>query len=158
MTGTFADGAPAVLTNRFGRGTALYAATCPAVSYAKDARFVPAELKEKWPAAQRQFINSVARGSGAPRLVELSHPVVEAGVFESPAGVALVLANFTYENIPRLEIRLPVKRAPRQVRSLERGPLELAVEPAAPDLAARGYGKVARCAVPLGLNDILLFE
>jgi hypothetical protein len=155
---TFTDNAPAVLTNRYGRGRAVWAATCPAVSYAKGARFVPAELKEKWPAAQRQFINSVAGASGAARLVELSHPVVEAGLFESPAGVALVLANFTYEPIPELRIGLPVKKPPRQVRSVERGPLSFTVEPASPGLAREGYEGLVRCTVALGLNDILLFE
>ena len=158
VTGTFPDGGPAVLTNRFGKGVAVCVATCPAVSYAKDARFVPAELKEKWPAAQRRFINRVAQGSGASRLVELSHPVVEAGVFESPGGVALVLANFTYEPISRLEIRLPVKLAPKQVRSLEKGPLKFATERASPTLARQGYPQVVVCTVGLELNDVVLFE
>ncbi|MGA2863987.1 MAG: hypothetical protein ABSF95_05820 [Verrucomicrobiota bacterium] len=87
---------------------------------------------EKWPARRRWFINTVARASGAPRLVELSHPVVEAGVFESPEGAALLLANFTYQRISRLGIGLPVKRAPQKVRSLEKGPLEFTLEPAPP--------------------------
>jgi hypothetical protein len=158
VTGTFRDGAPAVVTNRFGRGVALYAATCPAVSYAKDARFVATELKEKWPAAQRQFINATARRSGAPRLVELSHPVVEAGVFEAPAGAALVLANFTYEPISQLEIALPVSRPPRSVRSLEKGVLKFDTVRAPARLAQLGYPQVVRCHVPLGLTDIVLFE
>ena len=158
VAATFADGAPAALTNRFGRGIAFYVATCPGVSYAKDAHFVPAELKEKWPARQRQLINWIARASGAPRLVELSHPVVEAGVFESAEGAALVLANFTYEPIAQLEIGLPVKRAPKGVRSLETGPLQFTVERAPRQLAARGYPQVVRCTEALGLNDVVLFE
>lgn len=158
VTGTLADGAPAVLSNRFGKGVAVCVATCPAVSYAKDARFVPAELKEKWPAAQRRFINAVARNSGAPRLVELSTPVVEAGVFEAPAGAALVLANFTYQQIPRLEIRLPVKQTPKRVRSLEMGAVAFTTERAPANLARQGYRRVVCCAVELALNDIVLFE
>jgi hypothetical protein len=154
----FTDGAPAVLTNRFGEGTAVYVATCPGVSYAKDAHFVPLELKEKWPDVQRRFINSAARASGAPRLVELSQAVVEAGVFESPDGAALILANFTYDPIPRLEIGLSVKRAPKQVRSLEKGSLPFKTERSPRAVAAQGYPRIVRCAVPLGLNDVLLFE
>ena len=119
---------------------------------------MPAELKEKWPAKQRQLINWIARASGAPRLVELSHPVVEAGVFESAEGAALVLANFTYEPIAQLEIGLPVKRAPKGVRSLETGPLQFTVERAPRQLAARGYPQVVRCTEALGLNDVVLFE
>jgi len=158
VTGTFTDGTPAVLTNRFGKGGALCVATCPAISYAKDAHFVPAELKERWPDAQRRFINSVARASGAPRLVELSHPVVEAGVYESSRGVALTLANFAYAPIPRLEIRLPVKRAPDRVHSVEKGPLQFTIERATPRLARQGYPRITVCTVELGLNDIVLFE
>jgi hypothetical protein len=158
VTSTFADGTPAVITNRFGKGAGLCVATCPALSYAKDAHFVAAELKEKWPVAQRTFINSIARASRAPRLVELSHPIVEAGVFEVPRGAALVLANFTYESIQQLTIRLPVKSTPQRVRSLEKGPLKFTTEPASRELRKLGYTKVARCEVPLGLNDIVLFE
>src|SRR6185295_19423295 len=124
IKGSFTDGNTAVLANTFGKGSAVFIASCPGVSYAKDAGFVAAELKEKWPAAQRHFINSAARSSGAPKLVELSHPVVEAGVFESPAGAALVLANFSYETIPQLSIQMPMKRNPKRVRSLEKGPLK----------------------------------
>ncbi|MGO8927007.1 MAG: hypothetical protein ACLQU3_08985 [Limisphaerales bacterium] len=158
VIGTFHDGTPAVLTNRFGKGAAVYAATCPALSYAKDAHFVPGGLEEKWPARQRRFINTAARASGAPRLVELSQPVVEAGVFESPQGAALVLANFTYQRISRLGIGLPVSRPPRTVRSLEQGPLEFTLEPAPANVATEGYGSVVRCAVELGWNDVVLFE
>ncbi|MBN2507738.1 MAG: hypothetical protein JXQ71_13700 [Verrucomicrobia bacterium] len=158
VTGTFADGSPAVATHRYGRGAAWYVGTCPAVSYAKDARFVPAELKERWPAAQRRFINAVAHRSGAARLVELSHPVVEAGVFEAPGGSALVLANFTYRPIPRLEIALPVRQPPARVGSLEKGPLPFETAPAPARLADEGWRHVVRCAVELGLNDIVLFE
>jgi hypothetical protein len=154
----FADGSAAVVTNRFGRGGAVYAATCPGVSYAKDARFVRGDLKEKWPAAQRDFINATARSSGAPKLVTLSHPVVEAGVFDAEAGSALVLANFTYEPIANLAIRLPLKRPPGKVRSMEKGELAFAVEKAPAELRAEGYRHVAVCDVGLGLSDILLLE
>jgi len=164
VAGTFADGSPAVAVNRFGKGSATYVGTCPGISYARDARFVPRELKEKWPAAQRAFINRAARESGAPRLVELSHPVVEAGVFDaspetaSPAVTALVLANFTYEPIPSLRICLRVKRPIQSVRSVSKGPLPFTrAEPGA-DEARAGYKAVVQCEVSLGLNDIILFE
>jgi len=88
----------------------------------------------------------------------LSHPVVEAGVFESPDGAALVLANFTYDPIPRLEIGLPVKQVPKRVRSLEKGALSFKTERSPRAVAAQGYPRMVRCTVPLGLNDVLLFE
>ncbi|HUR45779.1 MAG TPA: hypothetical protein VMZ27_07905, partial [Candidatus Saccharimonadales bacterium] len=155
---TFDDGSPAVLTNRFGKGLTTYIASSPALSYAKDAHFVPAELKEKWPSAQRQLINSVAHASHAPRVVELSHPVVEAGVFETPMGAALVLANFAYEPISQLTLAFPLKKNPKSVRSLEKGRLQFTTERAPKNLIAQGYPRIARCTLALGLNDIILFE
>ncbi len=158
VLGRFADGSPAIVSNRFGHGTAMYIATCPGISYAKDAHFVPAELKEKWPATQRTFINAMARSGGAQRLVQLSHPVVEAGIFDSDAGSALVLANFAYEPITNLSIRLPVKNPPSKVRSMEKGPLAFTVEKASPELRAEGFRHVVVCSVELGINDILIFD
>ncbi|HEY0456605.1 MAG TPA: hypothetical protein VGE41_09540 [Verrucomicrobiae bacterium] len=154
----YSDNSPAILTNHFGKGVAIYATTCPALSYAKDAHFVPAELKEKWPAAQRHFINSVAQNSSAPKLVELSHPVVEAGVYESSSGCALILANFTYEKIPHLSIRLPVKTAPAHVLSIEAGALPFSIENAPNNVSKLGYKSVLKCQLPLGLNDVLILE
>jgi hypothetical protein len=111
-------------------------------------------LKESWPPAQRAFINAAARGRGVGRLVELSHPVVEAGIFQTPAAVALVLANFTYQPIVALQVRLTVPANVKSVRSVERGPLKFATETT--------YGGAAAGAVvftvPLGINDIILVE
>ena len=123
-----------------------------------DAHFIATELGEKWPALQRRFINTVAQASQAPRLVELSRPVAEAGIFDSPAGTALVLANFTCVPIPQSEIRLPMKEDPLRIRSLEKGPLKFTTERAPRNLATQGYKRAIRCTVPLDLNDIVLVE
>jgi len=149
----FQDGTAAVVQNKFGQGRATYVAACPAIAYVKEANFVPDALREKWPAEIRRRINQAAEQRGAKRLVELSHGVVEAGVYDAPAGTALVLANFTYEPIPALKIRLPVPRPIKQVRSLERGPLPFSVE----EVAGTG-DRVVACELSLGLTDIVLFE
>lgn len=153
----FSDGSPAIVSNTFGRGSARYIATCPGVSYAKDAKFVASALKEKWPAMQRGILNATARGV-AQTPVGLSHPVVEAGVYDAKAGTALVLANFTYENIPALTVRLPMKAPPAFVRSIEKGPLEFSSEEAPRELRREGFQQVVACSVELGLNDIIVFE
>lgn len=158
VTGTFKDGSPAVLRHEFGKGKSLYVATCPAVSYAKDAKFVPAALKEKWPAAQREFINSHARASGVPRLVELSHPVVEAGIFDSDAGTALVLANFQYDPIPELTVAIPLRKAPQKVTSMEKGSLPFTLGPPNGKQTAAGFTTLAKFKLPLGWNDIVTVE
>jgi hypothetical protein len=150
VVGTFGDGKPAVAENAFGKGRAVYVGACPGLSYIKDAKFVPRELKEKWPVGQRRFINGTARRRGVRRLVELSHPVVEAGVYDTDKATALVLANFTYEPIAKLRVRLAVPRPVQSVRSVERGPLNFTVEKAPRSTAV--------FTMPLGLNDIVLIE
>ncbi len=154
VAGTFQDGTSAVVENQFGQGRATYFAACPAMAYVKEARFVPAALQEKWPAEIRSLINRNARQRGAQRLVELSHAVVEAGVYDAPGGTALVLANFTYEPIRELRIRLSVPRPVNRVRSLERGPLQFSAEKTSEDAG----GGVVSCVLDCGVSDIVLFE
>jgi hypothetical protein len=100
----------------------------------------------------------LASARSVPRLVELSHSVVEAGVYDAPAGAALVLANFTYRPIEALTVRLPMARSFRGVRSVESGPLRFMEEPASQALRGQGYGSVAVFTTRLGLNDIILLE
>lgn len=156
VVGTFKDGSPAVIRHKHGRGETLYVATCPAVSYIKDAKFVPAELKEKWPPAQRAFITAAAREAGEPRLVGLSHPVVEAGVYDAPAGTALVLANFTYQPIEELRVRLLVDRPPKGVRSVEQGALQFsALHTSERD---RSGERLVIFQLRLGTSDVVVVE
>ena len=148
VTGTFRDGAPALAENAFGKGRAVYVGTCPGISYAKDARFVPGQLAEKWPEAQRAFIADVARRRKVPRLVELSHPVVEAGAYDAEGGTALILANFTYRPIRGLGVTVRVARPVKRVRSVEKGALEFRA-PTPNEVAFK---------VDLGLSDVVLIE
>ncbi|MGI8602204.1 MAG: hypothetical protein ACR2OZ_04305 [Verrucomicrobiales bacterium] len=152
VIGTFADGSPAVIEHAYGKGTSVYAATCPAVSYAKDAKFAPEALKERWPAPQREFINAQAR-AGASALVRLSHPVVEAGIYDAEGGSALVLANFTYQPVPKLDIELALRQKPARVRSMATGPLKFE--------SVRADGEwpwSVKTEVALGVNDIIILE
>ena len=103
VIGRFKDNAPATVFHELGSGNAVYIGACPGLSYLKDAGFVPAELKEQYPPAQRRILTGLAAARGVTRLVELSEPVVEAGVYDAPAGTALVLANCTYGS-PRKRI------------------------------------------------------
>jgi len=158
IVGTFKDGSPAVVTSTFGKGRAVYTAACPGLTYIKDAKFVPRELKESWPPGQRQFINAWARASGAPRLVELSSPVVEAGVYDAPEGTALILANFTYEPIEEVQVRIPVRRRIKTVCSLTHGRISFRKERVSDREAAQGFPRAVTFTTKLGLNDIILLE
>lgn len=158
VAGKFEGGAPAVVINKLGRGRSVYAAACPGLSYLKDAGFVPRELKESYPTVQRRFINAWAEASGAPRLVHLSHPVVEAGLYDAPKGTALVLANFTYELIPELLVGLPMPKRPDKVRSLTKGPCAFTIETTSEKFRDLGYACAVNFKLPLNLNDIVIVE
>ncbi len=156
--GAFKDGTPAIFEHHYGNGHARLIATCPGVSYAKDARFSPKALAEKWPLTQREFINRQAKLSGAPPLAKLSHPVVEVGIFDSPQGTALILANFSYDPITMLEIEVPLRQAPTKVTSIETQELTFTTVKASESQIAAGYSVVVKFAVSLGWNDIVTFE
>jgi hypothetical protein len=158
IVGHFKENAPAAVIHDLGMGKAVYVGACPGLSYLKDAGFVPMELKERYPPAQRRILTGLAGARGVPRLVELSHPVVEAGVYDAPSGTALILANFTYSPIKALTVRLPMARSLRGIRSLEYGPVRFSAEPASQALRRQGYGSVAVFTTQLGLNDIILLE
>jgi len=157
VTGTFTDGSPAAAVHAYGEGRAVYFGCCPAVAYIKEARFVPAELKERWPAGIRRLTNAPA-AERVPRLVELSHPVVEAGVYDAPEGTVLVLANFTYEPIEELEVRLDVAKPPRHVVSAEEGPLKFSSNPAPTSPGTAAYRHRVTFSLRLGLNDVVRVE
>jgi hypothetical protein len=157
-TGTFKDGSPAIVRQAFGKGHAVYIGACPAIAYAKEAKFVPRELKEKWPADLRRFINAEAHNSGAAQLVRLSHGVVEAGIYDADAGTALVLANFTYEPIRQLDVRVSVAKSVKSVRSVTRGPLKFTIEKLGASDALPGFSSQVQFQLDLGLNDIVVLE
>ena len=136
----FADGAVAEIAHAGNR----YFCGSPAVSYAKSAKFVLDGLEESWPADRRgRLLDGVANSAS----VQLSHPVVEAGLYESEAGAALVLANFAYEPIDALEISVELPFAPTAVRSAEQGAVDF-----------RRDGAQIQVTTPLGLSDILRFD
>jgi len=159
VVGTFNDGSPAAVENTFGKGKAVYVGACPAIAYAKEAKFVPDRLAEKWPALLRGFITSLAQQRGVPRLVRLSHPVVEAGIYDAEGGTAVVLANFTYEPIRGLGVTIPVGRPVKSVRSVEKGPLKFTVTARPASAQAAGpFDRDVTLRLDLGLTDIVLVE
>jgi hypothetical protein len=156
--GTFRDGKAAAVHQAFGKGQAFWVGTCPGIAYIKEARFVARELKEQWPEPHRRLINGVARGRGIGPLVELSSPVVEAGVYDAGAGTALVLANFTYQPVADLKVRLFLPRPVKQVRSCEQGELSFKQERAGEGKHPPGFSHAVTFSMKLGLNDIVLLR
>ena len=125
------------------------------LAYIKEAAFVPSELKEKWPTGLRAtWLTRAVNERGVARLAELSHPVVECGVYDAAAGTAVVLANFTYQQIDMLQVRLPVRKPVATVRSAERGPLEFEMT----SRTGSTYSYMVTFAVPLALSDIVVLQ
>ncbi|QDU96438.1 type 1 glutamine amidotransferase family protein [Lignipirellula cremea] len=152
VVATFNDGSAAIVDNTFVKGSARYLAACPGIAYLKEAKFVPDMLAEKWPNDLRGLINAAAEKKHAAPVVELSHPVVEAGVYDSDAGTALVLANFQYDPIARLHVRLTARQPVKSVRSVEQGAVPFAISRDAAGVATVEFD------LALGLNDIVLLE
>jgi hypothetical protein len=152
------DGAPALLENQFGQGRAVYFATTPGISYIKDANFVSDALAEKWPPEQRRAITRYAAEIGAAPLAKLSEPVVEAGIYDAPGGSALMLANFTYRPIASLHVEVPSRSAVRAIKSLAGGTLRFETAPADSLWREEGYSQVARFALPLDMDDLVIME
>jgi hypothetical protein len=152
----FRDGAPAAWRKETGAGETLYLAACPGLAYGKEAKFVASELRERWPMGLRQLITASARERVA-RPVDVSQAVVEAGVYDHAQGTALWLANFTYEPVARLTVRLPVARPVKSVRSFTAGSLKFTMEPA-PEPRLPGCDRAVVFTLPLGLNDLVRIE
>jgi len=79
--------------------------------------------------------------------VKLSHPVVEAGIYDSGNASALVLGNFTYSEIPGLEVECDVGFKVKQVRSAEQGSLDF-----------KQSGQRLKFQLPLGISDIVRMD
>ncbi len=159
VIGSFNDDSPAAVAHRFGKGRAIAVAATPGISYIKDAKFVAEKLAERWPAEQRAFINQLAVQSGVAPALQLSSPVVEAGVYDAPGGIAVVLANFTYTPIDELEVVLPVRGPIRSVTTASsKKPLAFETEAAPGPLAADGYPNRIRFKLNLGLDEIVLVQ
>ena len=144
VTEWFESGRPAVIESTFGNGRVRCVAGTPAISYAKAAKFVSRELKEKWPETYRSFINDWARQRQVQKPVNLSHPVVEAGLHRYKESRALVLANFQYAPIDALQVTVPQPNKPAQVFSSEHG-----------KLAFQHANGQLTFTVPLRLSDIV---
>ncbi len=156
---TFAsNGTPAIVQNKVGRGEAVWFSGTPAISYIKDAKFVANALSERWPAPQRKAMTQYAAMGGAAPLVRLSQPVVETGICEAGRGTALVLANFTYQPIPSLEIEMPIRNPVSVVTSMEHGNIPFQTVAAAKPWRSDGFKKAIRFRMPLGLDDLVLLK
>ena len=79
--------------------------------------------------------------------VRLSHPVVEAGLYDHGQSSALVLGNFTYARIPELQVTLDVGFKVATIRSAEKGRVQFSQN-----------GRRVEFTLSLGISDIVRID
>lgn len=140
VIGSYKDGTPALFRNEVGRGLAVTCATLPGTAYVKPALpDRPADrgssddayahfLPTKFSAQSRNFITRWAFDAGITRPVILSEPLVETSLFDSQAGLAIPLVNYTGSKIPNLQVRVLDPGTIRHVESASLGELKFQVK------------------------------
>jgi hypothetical protein len=118
---TFADKAPALVESRHGQGRCRYVATLPGLAYGQTAERVPGKIETGYREPHRKLITGFALESGIERPVTCSVPMVEADLLESDRGTGLVLANYTGQPLPQLDLTVVMPVKPSAVFSSERG-------------------------------------
>lgn len=146
VTGTFADGRPAAARTAHGAGTVLALGFLPGLDYSPF-RAGQTTLDERWDGRLREAYRAPLDVAGIRPVVAASVPVVEANLLSGTAGSAIVLANYTHEAIPRLELRLEgaAGRAVSRAVSTEGVPVTV-----------RRDGETAILELPLDCTDIVL--
>ena len=155
VLGTFADGSPAVIRKRHGKGVAYLVNTLPGLAYTKAgipalpydrnefANFLPRDYS----ADARALISAALTQAGVVKRVECSEPLVEGDLLESRQGVVISLANFSGRPIADLRVTVRPNRAVSKVWSVQRGTLE--------HRAVEGGVQVQ---MPVGVADFVVVE
>ena len=146
---TFQDTSPALIRDKFGKGTVFCVGFLPALAYIKqalDARNVleekvktgdassPAEQREalrlgrsynpwKYPADIRDLLLTPVRAAGVESPITCSVPVVDAVFMQQEKGILIPLANYTLEPVQRLTLAVRTPRPISQARSARQGSL-----------------------------------
>jgi hypothetical protein len=93
----FADGQPAVVRNRFGKGQAIVVGFYPGLEYSATVRRPDYNMRRDFDPARRSFVVAPALALTRP-VVEISDPLVEGVLLQAPQGgaKAVTLANWAY--------------------------------------------------------------
>jgi len=106
VVGSFSDGEPAAIYNKYGQGQTLYFGALPGVAYmwsAKPSRSEPTTAYQDMP---RRVCALGFELAGLQRPVEVSEPLVEAVVLESERGIVVPLINWTERDLEAVTVRL----------------------------------------------------
>ncbi|MCX7705417.1 MAG: beta-galactosidase [bacterium] len=170
----FSDSTPAAVSGRYQRGTIYCFGFLPAIAYMRQALIarnnvmksindlnaleepspcvvVPDQLLikrafEPWqyPQAYRDFICKPVLESGIDLPVKCSHALIDAVVMDADKGSVLVLANYTFQPIEKLEIGIMPLKQISKVESVHHGLLKYSRK-----------GKVLTFTLPLRETDFV---
>lgn len=146
---TFADKAPALVESRHGQGRCRYVATLPGLAYGQTAERVPGKIETGYHETHRKLITGFALESGIERPVTCSVPMVEADLLESDRGTGLVLANYTGQPLPQLDLTVVMPVKPSAVFSSERGEIPFQYD---------SQTKRVQLSLPLDSVDFVVFN
>jgi len=113
----FADGAPAVLRNRFGRGRTMLTCFSPEFGYWGHW----SKKGEDGASTERELIAKFARAAGAEPHCKLSRHGIYNLVHEGPGVKVLFLMNVWLGHIERLGVEIPFDTKPAKVISSRKG-------------------------------------
>jgi len=122
---TYADGTPACLERKVGKGRAIACGGLLGLAYARPAmtnrKEYPAVLAEGFPPAIRSLIAGWAESAGVTRPVVTSDPLVEATLQDGPKGPVVTLINFRNHPVKDLTVTFPFLPNARRIVSLQHG-------------------------------------
>ncbi|MCL2330431.1 MAG: hypothetical protein FWC56_03915, partial [Phycisphaerae bacterium] len=121
----YADGAPAGVMLRYGKGQIVGLGFMPMLTYARLANFQPTTLEEKWPAEPRELVQLPLDLAKIKPVAQASVPVVETGLLIGEKGSVLVLANYTYQPIDKLSVDVTMAGPITQATSTNGSPVKL---------------------------------
>ncbi|MCL2330430.1 MAG: hypothetical protein FWC56_03910, partial [Phycisphaerae bacterium] len=105
----YADGSPAGVTIRYGKGQIVGLGFMPMLAYGRLANFKPETLEEKGPAEPRELIREPLNMAKVKPVAQANVPVVVTGLLNGGnLGSVVVLANYTYQPIDKLSVDVTI--------------------------------------------------
>ncbi len=145
VTARFANGDPAAVERRLGRGRVMLIGSLPGLAYLQPGqadrsagqglapllgastanRAVRRQMPGVFPEDVRRLIAEPAETAGVRRQIVTSDPLVEATLQEGDKGAVVTLISFKNDPAESLTVTLVGLPAARQITSLRHGPLEI---------------------------------
>jgi len=144
---SFDDGTPAVITNKVGKGSVVYFAWMPGLSYVKSQNGTKDGLPTGFSVVLRNCIIAPVYHANVTLPVIVDKPMIETPMLLSEKGAAITLLNWTGEPQAKLTLRARVPFKAATVQSVKGGAVRFTQQ-----------GDLITCTLPLGAADILMIK